>query len=216
MGALPQCPRCQRPVAVPHVPEEIRNLGEVVPVEVLTQRDVGVDRVEAEVAGDPALLESQEREHGLGRPGGAQQVAGIGLGRDDRDLFPNGLSKRERLGGVVPDGAGAVCIDEAERVTGQFGIDFDATAAPFQEEGKVPRDREAFGRALLDRVNAGLEEKKKSCDSLSEQHPGEYPLFEFFERKTRLTVCRSLYIQKLRSRQGIGPAPIANFGCFII
>ncbi|NRA08211.1 MAG: preprotein translocase subunit SecA [Myxococcales bacterium] len=99
-------------------------------------------------------------------------------------------------------------VELAHTLTGQFGVEFDATAAPFQEEGNVPRDREVVGRVLLDRVNAALEEKKKSCDALSEQHSGEYPPFEFFERSILLQILDAQWKDHLHSmdglREGIG------------
>lgn len=99
-------------------------------------------------------------------------------------------------------------VELAHTLTGQFGVAFDATAAPFQEEGKPPQDREDFGRALLDRVSASLEEKKKACDSLAEQHSGEYPPFDFFERSILLQILDAQWKDHLHSmdglREGIG------------
>jgi hypothetical protein len=63
----------------------------------------------------------------------------------------------------------------AKALAAHFGVEFDATAPPFSEGGKPASDRDAFGRAVLDRLTAVLEEKKKACDALAEQYASEDP-----------------------------------------
>jgi preprotein translocase subunit SecA len=96
----------------------------------------------------------------------------------------------------------------AHGMTGAFGAEFDVSAAPFSEGGAPPKDRDAFGRVLFDRATSALEDKKKTCDGLAEQHPGEYPPFEFFERSLLLQILDAQWKDHLHSmdglREGIG------------
>ena len=85
----------------------------------------------------------------------------------------------------------------------QFGIAFDRTRAPFVVEGKRV-EREELGRALLDRLVAVLEEKRKRCDALAEQHREHgYPSFGDYEREILLRVSDRQWKDHLHAMDGL-------------
>ncbi len=85
----------------------------------------------------------------------------------------------------------------------QFGIAFDRTRAPFVVEGKRV-DRDELGRALLDRLVAVLEEKRKRCDALAEQHRElAYPSFSDYEREILLRVSDRQWKDHLHAMDGL-------------
>jgi preprotein translocase subunit SecA len=97
--------------------------------------------------------------------------------------------------------------DLAKALTAQFGVHFDANSPPFDTAARSERD--AFGRAVLDRVVGDLEAKKKACDGLAEQHAAEgYPRFEDCERSILLQILDTQWKDHLHSmdglREGIG------------
>jgi len=85
----------------------------------------------------------------------------------------------------------------------QFGVAFDPRAEPFPVEGKLA-DREAFGRAIFDRLLAVLEEKCKRCDALAEQHRElGYPSFADYEREILLRVMDRQWKDHLHAMDGL-------------
>jgi preprotein translocase subunit SecA len=91
----------------------------------------------------------------------------------------------------------------------QFGVAFDPGQPPFRVDGALPKDRDAFGRAVLDTVHAFIEEKKKRCDGLAEEHAGlGYPRFGDFERDILLRILDTQWKDHLHTmdglREGIG------------
>ena len=82
----------------------------------------------------------------------------------------------------------------------QFGVAFDANASPFRPAA----DRETLGRAVLDRVMAVLDEKKKRCDALAEQHRElGYPSFSDYEREILLRVSDRQWKDHLHAMDGL-------------
>jgi len=88
-----------------------------------------------------------------------------------------------------------------------FGLAFAPAEPPFVVDGKLAEDREEVGRVVLDRAAAFLEEKKKHCDGLAEQHPG-HPRFEDLERDLLLQILDMQWKDHLHTmdglREGIG------------
>ena len=94
-------------------------------------------------------------------------------------------------------------------LTAQFGVSFDPQAPPFLVNGRPPTDRDAFARAVFDRLVEVLEEKKKKCDGLAEQYADiGYPRFEDVERDFLLQILDSQWKDHLHTmdglREGIG------------
>jgi preprotein translocase subunit SecA len=97
----------------------------------------------------------------------------------------------------------------ARAIEAQFGVAFDARQAPFVVGGQPAVERDAVGRAVLDRLLAVLEEKCKRCDALAEQHrEAGYPGFAQFERAFLLQTLDRQWKDHLHSmdglREGIG------------
>jgi preprotein translocase subunit SecA len=91
----------------------------------------------------------------------------------------------------------------------QFGVAFDPGQPPCRVDGKLPHDRDAFGRAVLDAVHGFLEEKKQRCDALAEQHADlGYPRLVDFERDILLRILDTQWKDHLHTmdglREGIG------------
>ncbi len=81
-----------------------------------------------------------------------------------------------------------------------FGVVFDASAPPFRPAG----DRDAIGRAVLERLSGVLEEKKKRCDALAEQHRElGYPAFSDYEREILLRVSDRQWKDHLHAMDGL-------------
>jgi preprotein translocase subunit SecA len=85
----------------------------------------------------------------------------------------------------------------------QFGVSFDAQAAPFENEGK-PLERDEFARAVLERLVGELEEKRKRCDTLSEENRElGYPSFGDYEREILLRVSDRQWKDHLHAMDGL-------------
>jgi preprotein translocase subunit SecA len=97
-----------------------------------------------------------------------------------------------------PDEEGlALLATELER---QFGVAFDPTAPPL----RPPADRETVGRALRDRLMEVLEEKRKRCDALAEEHRElGYPAFAEYEREILLRVSDRQWKDHLHAMDGL-------------
>jgi preprotein translocase subunit SecA len=92
----------------------------------------------------------------------------------------------------------------AQALTAQFGVAFEAQAPPFVVDGRPARDRDAFGRAVYDRLVAFLEEKKKTCDALAEQHADlGYPRFGDLERDLLLQILDMQWKDHLHTMDGL-------------
>src|SRR5262249_8823626 len=92
----------------------------------------------------------------------------------------------------------------AKASTGQFGVPFDPHAAPFVEGGELAADRQAVGAAVLDRVSAVLEGKKKECDRLADQYTAEgYPNFSDCERQILLQILDAQWKDHLHSMDSL-------------
>ncbi|MCZ6463442.1 MAG: SEC-C metal-binding domain-containing protein [Proteobacteria bacterium] len=95
-------------------------------------------------------------------------------------------------------------VDLAQGLTAQFGVLFEPSAEPFVKDDAPANDRDAFGRAMLDRVTAVLEEKKKACDGLAEQYRGEgYPAFTDCERGILLQILDTQWKDHLHTMDGL-------------
>jgi preprotein translocase subunit SecA len=82
----------------------------------------------------------------------------------------------------------------------QFGVAFDPAQPPLR--GAV--DRETLGRAVHERLGAVLEEKKKRCDALAEQHRElGYPAFSDYEREILLRVADRQWKDHLHAMDGL-------------
>jgi preprotein translocase subunit SecA len=82
----------------------------------------------------------------------------------------------------------------------QFGVTFDPRQPPFHPAG----DRDAVGRAVLDKLLGVLEEKKKRCDALAEQHRElGYPSFTDYEREILLRVMDRQWKDHLHAMDGL-------------
>jgi preprotein translocase subunit SecA len=103
-------------------------------------------------------------------------------------------------GGVEPE----AIADFAKALTAQFGVPFDPNAEPFAIEGEQATDRQALGAAVLDRVSAILEGKKKECDRLSDQYAAEgYPNFSECERQILLQILDAQWKDHLHSMDSL-------------
>jgi preprotein translocase subunit SecA len=86
----------------------------------------------------------------------------------------------------------------------QFGVSFDLEQPPFRVDGKPNRNRDELGRAVLDRIVGELEDKKKRCDGLAEQHADlGYPRFEVLERDFLLQILDTQWKDHLHSMDGL-------------
>ncbi len=99
--------------------------------------------------------------------------------------------------------------DLAAALESQFGVHFEAREAPFVVGGRPAAERDAFGRTVLDRVTATVEEKRKACDALADVHAEiGYPRFVDFERDILLRILDSQWKDHLHTmdglREGIG------------
>jgi len=102
------------------------------------------------------------------------------------------------------DVAAEMRADLAKALTAQFGVVFDPGAPPFREGDVVASDRQAVGGAVLDRVTAVLEGKKKECDGLSEQYAADgYPSFTECERQILLQILDTQWKDHLHSMDGL-------------
>jgi preprotein translocase subunit SecA len=92
----------------------------------------------------------------------------------------------------------------ARAIEAQFGVGFDPAQAPFVVDGRPAAERDALGRAVLDGLVAFLEEKRKRCDALAEQHrEAGYPGFAQFERAFLLQTLDRQWKDHLHSMDGL-------------
>ncbi|MGH0035364.1 MAG: preprotein translocase subunit SecA [Myxococcota bacterium] len=94
-------------------------------------------------------------------------------------------------------------------VQAQFGLAFDVEAPPFKVDGVLANDRDALGRALFEKLEAFLVEKKQRCAEKAAEYPDlAYPAFEWFERDIILRILDAQWKDHLHSmdglREGIG------------
>ncbi len=74
-------------------------------------------------------------------------------------------------------------------IEAQFGLKLDPSVAPMTVDGRPPTDRDEFGRTVHDELMLRLEEKKKQCDTLAQEHASVgYPRFEELERDILLQI----------------------------
>ena len=103
----------------------------------------------------------------------------------------------------------ALATDLAAAFTNMFGVPYDAAAPPFRLDGKPASDRDAVGRAVMDRATAVLEEKEKRCAELTQRYAElRYPQFHEFERDILLRILDMQWKDHLHTmdglREGIG------------
>ncbi len=98
-----------------------------------------------------------------------------------------------------------VISELSKQLEHQFGVTFETDEAPLMIDGKPADDRDALGRAVMDRLLAQLGEKKTACDAIIEEHPG-YPQFEWFERDITLQVLDVLWKDHLHTMDGLREA----------
>jgi preprotein translocase subunit SecA len=92
----------------------------------------------------------------------------------------------------------------AKGFTAQFGVAFDPETAPFVVGGEPAGDRDALGRAVLDRVSAVLDEKRRACDALAEKYRAEgYPDFSTCERSILLQILDTQWKDHLHTMDGL-------------
>ncbi|MDH3685585.1 MAG: preprotein translocase subunit SecA [Myxococcales bacterium] len=97
----------------------------------------------------------------------------------------------------------------AAEIDARFGVAMSPSEPPYSIDGKPTSDRDALGRALLDAVCAHIEEKRKRCDALAEEHSeAGYPTFEDCERSILLQLVDRQWKDHLHGmdalREGIG------------
>jgi len=79
----------------------------------------------------------------------------------------------------------------AKSVEAEYGISLDPREAPFQQDGGAATEKDALGRAILDRLLEFLDEKARHWDELAERHPGRLPAFAQLEQEVlRITLDR--------------------------
>jgi preprotein translocase subunit SecA len=91
----------------------------------------------------------------------------------------------------------------------QFGVSIPPGEPPMHREGEPLPERDGAGRAVLDRLTAFLEDKKKRCDALAEEHAEiGYPRFIDIERDILLQILDAQWKDHLHTmdglREGIG------------
>jgi preprotein translocase subunit SecA len=92
----------------------------------------------------------------------------------------------------------------ARGVEAQFGLAFDPQSAPFVVGERAADDRDALGRAILDRVGAALEDKQKRCDALAREYANlGYPRFADFERSMLLQILDTQWKDHLHTMDGL-------------
>jgi preprotein translocase subunit SecA len=89
-------------------------------------------------------------------------------------------------------------------VEAHFGVPMDARQEPFAAAGRPATDRDALGRAIFDRVSAFIEEKKKACDALAEEHAEiGYPTFQKMEQDILLQILDAQWKDHLHTMDGL-------------
>jgi preprotein translocase subunit SecA len=86
----------------------------------------------------------------------------------------------------------------------QFGLIFDPRREPFVVEGKLARDRDALGHALLEALTAHLEEKERHWDEVAGKYRSlGYPLFRELEKGLLLDTLDRQWKDHLHSMDGL-------------
>ncbi|MBW2229707.1 MAG: preprotein translocase subunit SecA [Deltaproteobacteria bacterium] len=90
----------------------------------------------------------------------------------------------------------------------EFGITFTTEDVPFKVDGKLASDRDELGRAILDRMQAFLGEKRQSCQQLVEEYNEvfDYPSFDWFERDILLKILDAQWKDHLHTMDGLREA----------
>jgi len=106
-----------------------------------------------------------------------------------------------------PDDEGLV--DLATAIHDVYGVPVDATAPPFYEDGRPARDRDEFGRAILDPLNAVVEAKGERWNEIAGRNAEiGFPPYDRMQREIVLGVLDQQWKDHLHSmdglREGIG------------
>ena len=113
----------------------------------------------------------------------------------------------DQLGEFWPEKGGPDTDRMAEMATAFeaiFGVHFDPAEEPFVVDGVPASDRDAFGNALHNVLVAELEDKKKKCDALAEEHADlGYPNFAVIERDILLTISDRQWKDHLHAMDGL-------------
>ncbi|HXV36426.1 MAG TPA: preprotein translocase subunit SecA, partial [Myxococcota bacterium] len=92
----------------------------------------------------------------------------------------------------------------AVAVEAQFGVPMNPSQEPFEVAGRAASDRDALGRAIFERLTAYLEDKRKACNALAEQHAAiGYPRFEGIERDILLQILDAQWKDHLHTMDGL-------------
>ena len=92
----------------------------------------------------------------------------------------------------------------AKALEAEFGASFDPQQEPFAVDGKPARDRDGFGRALLDQLVAVIDEKRRRCDTVAEEYAASgYPPFAEFERSIFLQTLDRQWKDHLHAMDGL-------------
>jgi len=92
----------------------------------------------------------------------------------------------------------------AAAVEAHFGVRCDPRQPPFAVGGVLAAERDELGRALLDRLLATLEEKRKACDALAEANADiGYPCFADLERSILLQIMDRQWKDHLHQMDGL-------------
>ena len=92
----------------------------------------------------------------------------------------------------------------ASSIEAHFGVLLDPTQEPFVVGGRLATDRDDLGRAIFDGFSAVLEEKKKRCDAIAEEHASNgYPKFADLERDILLQILDAQWKDHLHTMDGL-------------
>jgi preprotein translocase subunit SecA len=92
----------------------------------------------------------------------------------------------------------------AASIEAHFGVSFDPKREPFTLGGRSATDRDDLGRAIFDGLSAVLEEKKKRCDAIAEEHASVgYPPFAGLERDILLQILDAQWKDHLHTMDGL-------------
>jgi preprotein translocase subunit SecA len=92
----------------------------------------------------------------------------------------------------------------AKGIEAQFGVAFDPRKPPFRDGEKLAKDRDALGRAVLDRLVEHLDEKMRHCAANQERFKEYgYPDFHYFERQILLQILDTQWKDHLLSMDGL-------------
>ena len=90
----------------------------------------------------------------------------------------------------------------------QYGTLLDSDSPPIKSVGGSEQTRDEVGRAILEQFVGLLDEKRKACESLTEEYRGtfEYPDFEWFERDILLRILDAQWKDHLRTMEALREA----------